>query len=112
MRYVYWTREVAGWVVIGVGLWLFWQTYLKLDARRIFEAGPMAFMGFVVFRGGVHLLKVAVAAQAARALPESVAPATRKASRIPTKSVAPTAVKSVIPGPKSKAAAASNGALD
>lgn len=114
MRYVYWTREVAGWVVILIGLWLFWQTYLKLDARRIFEAGPMAFMGFVVFRGGVHLLKVAVAAQAARALPESSAnPATRKASRMPTKSIAPTSVKSVVPGPKSRAAAASaNGDLD
>lgn len=114
MKYVYWTREVAGWVVLLIGLWLFWMTYQKLADRRIFEAGPMAFMGFVVFRGGVHLLKVAVAAQAARALPETSAqPTTRKASRMPTKSVAPTPVKSVVPGPKSRAAAASsNGSMD
>lgn len=114
MKYVYWTREVAGWVVILIGLWLFWETYQKLSDRRIFEAGPMAFMGFIVFRGGIHLLKVAVAAQAARALPEaSGQPTTRKASRMPTKSVAPTAVKSVVPGPKSRAATASaNGSMD
>src|SRR5947209_2065970 len=107
MRYVYWSREVAGWVVILIGLWLFWATYQKLGVKRLFEAAPMAFMGFVVFRGGVHLLKVAVAAQAARSLPEASAqPATRKASRLPTRSVAPTPVKSVVPGPRSRAAAA------
>ncbi len=115
MRYAYWSREIAGWTVLLIGLWFFWATYQKLADRRIFEAAPMAFMGFVVFRGGVHLLKVAVAAQAARSLPESSAlPGTRKASRIPTRSIAPTAVKSVVPGPKSRAAAASasNGMAD
>jgi hypothetical protein len=115
MKYTYWTREIAGWVVLLIGLGLFWATYQKLSDKRIFEAGPMAFMGFIVFRGGVHLLKVAVAAQAARSLPESSAlPATRKASRMPTRSIAPTPVKSVVPGPKSRAAAAasSNGMPD
>ena len=113
MRFVYWSREVAGWLLILIGLWQFWNTYTLLTNRRIFEAAPSAFIAFVVFRGGIHLLKVAVAAQAARSLPESSAqPATRKASRMPTKSIAPTAVKSVVPGPKSRAAAASNGLAD
>lgn len=112
MRFAYWSREVAGWLLILGGLWAFWTGYGMLTNRRIFEAAPMAFMGFIVFRGGVHLLKVAVAAQAARTLPESAAqPATRKASRMPTKSIAPTAVKSVVPGPKSRAATA-NGMAD
>ena len=113
MRFVYWSREIAGWIVILIGLGLFWATYQKLADKRLFEAAPMAFMGFIVFRGGIHLLKVAVAAQAARSLPESSAqPTTRKASRMPTRSIAPTPVKSVVPGPKSKAAAARNGDLD
>src|SRR4051794_38452686 len=115
MRFVYWSREVAGWLLIAVGLVMFWNTYALLLNRRIFEAAPTAFIAFVIFRGGVHLLKVAVAAQAARALPESSAqPATRKASRMPTRTIAPTPVKAVVPGPKSRAAAAagSNGEAD
>lgn len=105
MRFVYWSREIAGWLIILMGLGLFYATYEKLNNRRIFEAAPMAFMGFVVFRGGIHLLKVAVAAQVARALPESAQPQTRKASRMQPKSYAPTPAKSVVPGPKSRAAA-------
>lgn len=113
MKYAYWTREIGGWLVLLFGLGLFWATYLKLADKRLFEAAPMAFMGFIVFRGGIHLLKVAVAAQAARALPDSFGQSgTRKASRIPTRSIAPTPAKSVVPGPKSRAASASNGAAD
>ena len=106
MRYVYWSREIAGWLLILIGLWQFWNTYVMLTNRRIFEAAPSSFIAFVIFRGGIHLLKVAVAAQAARTLPESSAqPQTRKASRMPAKSYGPTAVKSVVPGPRSRAAA-------
>jgi hypothetical protein len=113
MRFVYWSREIAGWAIILIGLWLFWATYDKLTNRRIFEAAPMAFMAFVVFRGGIHLLKVAVAAQAARALPETAGqPHTRKASRLPARSFGPTPAKAVIPGPRSRAAAESNGEMD
>jgi hypothetical protein len=112
MKFAYWSREIAGWVLILVGLWLFWRTYDLLTLKRLLEAGPSAFIAFVVFRGGIHLLKVAVAAQAARALPESSAvPHTRKASRLAVRPIAPTPAKSVIPGPKSRRAAA-NGADD
>ncbi len=111
MRFAYWSRELAGWALIAAGLWQFWNTYMLLTNRRIFEAGPSAFIAFVVFRGGLHLLKVAVAAQAARSMPDSAQPPTRKASRMATKSVAPTPAKAVLPGPKSRAASA-NGAAD
>ena len=112
MRFVYWSREIAGWALILIGLWQFWNTYALLTGRRIFEAAPSAFIAFVIFRGGIHLLKVAVAAQAARTLPETSAqPATRKASRMPTKTFGPTPVKAVVPGPRSRAAAA-NGEAD
>ena len=113
MRFVYWSREIAGWLLILIGLWQFWNTYVLLTNKRIFEAAPSAFIAFVIFRGGIHLLKVAVAAQAARTLPESSAqPATRKASRMPTKTYGPTPVKAVVPGPKSRAAATANGEAD
>ncbi len=106
MRFAYWSRELAGWALIGVGLWQFWNTYMLLTNRRIFEAGPSAFIAFVIFRGGLHLLKVAVAAQASRSLPESAQPQTRKASRMAVRSVAPTPAKSVLPGPKTRPASA------
>jgi hypothetical protein len=106
MRFVYWSRELAGWALILVGLWQFWNTYELLLNKRIFEAAPAAFIAYVIFRGGVHLLKVAVAAQAARSLPESSAmPQTRKAARMAARPVAPTPAKSVVPGPRSRAAA-------
>src|SRR5689334_10568446 len=99
MRFAYWSREIAGWLVILAGLWLFWATYEKLSNKRLFEAAPMAFMGFVVFRGGVHLLKVAVAAQAARALPQSAAQPAKRPRPV-ARPVGPTPTKAVLPGPQ------------
>lgn len=61
MRYV--TREVAGWLLVGLGLYVFYLCYGLVVQRHVFEAGPMVVMGIFVFRGGIHLLKVAVAAE-------------------------------------------------
>ena len=69
----YWLREIAGWVLVVIGLYVFLQAYGLLVNKRVFEAGPTVVIGFVVFRGGIHLLKVAVAAQAARKLPLAAA---------------------------------------
>ena len=76
----YWIREIAGWALVGLGLFVFYIVLLILlqPAPRIIESGPLAFVGFVIFRGGIHLLKVAVAAriclhahqQAEKRLPE------------------------------------------
>src|SRR5262249_30422310 len=111
MKYAYWSREIAGWVIILIGLWVFWLTYDALSRKRIFEAAPMAFVGFVIFRGGLHLLKVAVAAQAARSMPEAARAPTRRHVRAAARSYGPTPVKSVVPGPKSRPATA-NGEAD
>ena len=59
----YWLREVAGWLLVGVGLLVFVLVYDFCTRQWIFEAGVMAVVGVFVFRGGVHLLKVAVAAR-------------------------------------------------
>ena len=65
----YWWRELAGWLLVGLGLYVFWIcTDLVLargfDWPQFIQAGPMIVIGFVIFRGGIHLLKVAVAARA------------------------------------------------
>jgi hypothetical protein len=100
MTFTYWLREIAGWILVLGGLYFFMVAWGLLMNRRIFEAAPMTFIGFIVFRGGIHILKVAVAAQAARLLTDAAQPAARKLSRMPTQPIGPTPAKSVLPGPK------------
>ena len=59
----FWTREVAGWVLILLGLFAFFQCYGLLTSGRLIEGSALTIVGIVIFRGGIHLLKVAVAAQ-------------------------------------------------
>jgi hypothetical protein len=59
----YWFRELAGWALVGVGLFLVYLAYLFCDDRRIVEAWPTVIGGIFVYRGGIHLLKVALAAR-------------------------------------------------
>jgi hypothetical protein len=58
-----WIRELAGWLLIGLGLLVFLYALETLERGRPIEAGPATLIGIVVFRGGIHLLKVAVAAR-------------------------------------------------
>ena len=99
MKFAYWSREVAGWALILTGMFFFWRAYTLLLDKRVFEAAPMTFIGFIVFRGGIHVLKVAVAAQAARSLPEQQSATPRRVARTPGRPIGPTAPKSVLPGP-------------
>lgn len=67
---MFWTREVIGWALVAVGLALFYVSYfVLLKNGRIIQTGPTVLMGIVVFRGGIHLLKVAVAARICRQAP-------------------------------------------
>jgi hypothetical protein len=61
----FWLREVAGWFFIALGLFVFYRCYLLLtdEEHRIFEGASMTLVGVVIFRGGIHLLKVATAAE-------------------------------------------------
>jgi hypothetical protein len=59
----FWIRELAGWVLVVLGLYMFYLTWLLLGNHYILEAGPWTLVGIIVFRGGIHLLKVAVAAR-------------------------------------------------
>jgi len=61
---MFWTREIAGWALIGLGLLVFIIAFfIFLPHHMIVETVPAAFMGFIIFRGGIHLVKVAVAAR-------------------------------------------------
>jgi hypothetical protein len=60
----FWTREVAGWLLIVLGLYLFYRCYTLITgpSHYIIEGGMLTVVGVFLFRGGIHLLKVAVAA--------------------------------------------------
>jgi hypothetical protein len=59
----FWIRELAGWLLVGAGLFCFLVTYSFCARQWFLEAWPLAVFGIFVFRGGIHLLKVAVAAR-------------------------------------------------
>ena len=68
----FWVREILGWLMVILGIYIFGVALAILlnppaPARepRILEAPAVVLIGFVVFRGGIHLLKVAVAARVA-----------------------------------------------
>jgi hypothetical protein len=62
----FWVRELAGWVLIALGLFMaFWVWVLALEGPypRVLSPWPLTIFGIFVFRGGIHLLKVAIAAR-------------------------------------------------
>ena len=61
----FWFRELMGWLLILLGLYLFVLCLglLLNPDPSILEAPIVSLIGIVVFRGGIHLLKVAVAAR-------------------------------------------------
>ena len=61
----FWWREVAGWVLVLLGLLVFYESFAFVTAHAVFEAGELTVIGVILFRGGIHLLKVAVAARIA-----------------------------------------------
>ncbi len=76
---MYWMREILGWVLIVLGLWMFYLIYFVLfPSRKLIWAGPVLVMGIVVFRGGIHLLKVAVAARVCQQAPVEASPKTAR----------------------------------
>jgi hypothetical protein len=61
----FWTREVAGWILLALGLYVFYRSYsLLMDNHQSqIEGGILAIVGIFLFRGGIQLLKIAVAAR-------------------------------------------------
>jgi len=66
----FWFRELLGLFLILIGLYVLVICLSMLletnpPTEKLLEAPVICFIGFVVFRGGIHLLKVAVAARIA-----------------------------------------------
>ncbi|HEV3205251.1 MAG TPA: hypothetical protein VGY77_12740 [Gemmataceae bacterium] len=59
----FWLREVAGWFLVIIGVLTFYGCYELLIRGRVVETGTLTVIGIFLFRGGIHLLKMAVAAQ-------------------------------------------------
>src|SRR5947209_4792711 len=63
----YWVREIAGWMLLLLGVFFFYRSYVLLAGEDpyLLQAACMTLAGFALFRGGIHLLKMAVAAELA-----------------------------------------------
>jgi hypothetical protein len=61
----FWIREMAGWALVVLGLMVFSEVYGFCMDRKPVEASILTVVGIFIFRGGIHLLKVAVAARVA-----------------------------------------------
>jgi len=71
----FWLREIVGWILLGLGVAAFAMCYIVFLLNRWFiEAFIAAGIGIFLFRGGMHLLKVAMAARAAREIRREVGP--------------------------------------
>jgi hypothetical protein len=69
----FWWREVAGWLLVLLGLVVFYECFVLLvNEHAIFETGPLMLIGIILFRGGIQLLKVALAARIATQAREQV----------------------------------------
>jgi hypothetical protein len=95
-----WLREVAGWILLGLGVAAYAMLYLFLLNRWFLEGGILAFAGFMLLRTGTHLLKVASAARAASGVRAMATAA--KPPRMVGGSAEPVGRPraSVLPGPK------------
>jgi hypothetical protein len=72
---VLWAREIAGWALVLLGLAIFAVVYDLFQRDRTFDACVFVVVGIFVFRGGIHLLKVAVAARVCRTAQDHLYPA-------------------------------------
>jgi hypothetical protein len=79
----FWIRELAGWLLIGVGLFMAYLVYLLCLSHRLTEVWAFAVFGIFVFRGGIHLLKVAIAARVCLQAQDRLYPASELRPRPP-----------------------------
>lgn len=66
-----WLRELAGWLLVAISLYLVLVCLGFLSDRQVVEGGVLAMVAIFVFRGGLSLVK---ATTAARMLLRAVSP--------------------------------------
>jgi hypothetical protein len=77
----FWLREVAGWFFLGLSLWMIYMIYVFSQRHWWLEAWAWAFLTVFVYRGAIHLLKVAVAARVCRQAQDRLYPAPETGNR-------------------------------
>lgn len=69
-----WVRELAGWLLLGAGVGAFVLCYVEFLLKGlVVQAVICGLIGFAVFRGGLAMLKLAIASRAARDVKREVA---------------------------------------
>lgn len=64
---MYLVRELAGWTLVVLGLFVFYVCFaLLLTEHAILHAIFLTVMGVIIFRGGMHLIRIAVAGRVSR----------------------------------------------
>jgi len=77
----FWGREIVGWLLIALGLAIFYiviDLLLRRGPEILLDGHLYTIIGIFVFRGGIHLLKVAVAARIAMQVEAEAAAPTEK----------------------------------
>jgi hypothetical protein len=62
----FWLRELAGWLLMLLGLCILYvcvTQLLQTQPAWFIQVVPLFIIGIVIFRGGIHLLKVSIAAR-------------------------------------------------
>jgi hypothetical protein len=77
----YWLRELAGWSLLFLGIYVFFLAYSLALQRALFELWPVTIFGIFIFRGGIHLLKVAIAARSISETQQHLYPASDRQRR-------------------------------
>jgi len=75
---IYWIRELAGWALLVAGLVVFCfvpSQWAGFAGGHYVEGVALTVIGVFLFRGGIHLLKIAVAARMCREAQDRLYPA-------------------------------------
>jgi hypothetical protein len=93
--------EIAGWLLLLIGLYIFYVCFGLLIEQppRFIQSIPLVTIGVVVFRGGLHLLKVAAAAQTCRLMQLSSEGKPAKPIVIAPPPARPTRTSDTVPAP-------------
>ena len=68
----YWWREMLGLVLVALGLFIFYDIYVTFTGAHYVETATWLIVGIFIFRGGIQLMKVALAARICAGVPPEV----------------------------------------
>lgn len=56
-------REIAGWLMLGIALYLVRLALQYVDSRQVIEAGVIVMASGLLFRCGTYLIRLSTAAR-------------------------------------------------